>query len=58
MKDGLFRSEHTLSKCLDDEDDYFNARLIINGIKNGTPDKANEFKDYAIHSEEILNEIF
>src|SRR5699024_6927103 len=39
MKDGLFRSEHTLSKCLDDEDDYFNARLIINGINNGIPDK-------------------
>lgn len=58
MKDGLFRPGHTLSKYLDDEDDYFNARLIINGIKNGIPDKANEFKDYAIRFEEILNEIF
>ncbi|EAT5046803.1 hypothetical protein EWY21_00050 [Salmonella enterica subsp. enterica] len=36
--------------------DYFNARLIINGYRDGIPDKANEFKDYAELFEVIINE--
>ena len=38
------------------KNDYFNARLIINGYTDGIPDKADEFKDYAELFEGIINE--
>ncbi len=57
MRDGGFRSGHTLEKYLGgSKNDYFNARLIINGYVHGKPDKANEFEDFAKSFEEIINE--
>ena len=57
MKDGRFRSGHTLERYLgEDRSDYFNARLIINGYRHGIPDKADEFEDYAKSFGEIINE--
>ncbi|MCK7230300.1 hypothetical protein L8P27_21135 [Enterobacter asburiae] len=57
MKDGGFRSGHTLEFYLGaGKKDYFNARLIINGYRNGIPDKADEFKDYAELFEVIISE--
>ncbi|HBT8353624.1 TPA: hypothetical protein MCK81_005566, partial [Klebsiella pneumoniae] len=45
MKDGDFRAGHTLETYLGaGKKDYFNARLIINGYRDGIPDKADEFK--------------
>jgi hypothetical protein len=57
MKEGGFRKGHTLDFYLgEDRKDYYNARLIINGYRNGIPDKADEFKDYAELFEVIINE--
>jgi len=57
MKDGGFRAGHTLDIYLGSgKNDYFNARLIINGYRHGIPDKADEFKDYAELFEVIINE--
>ncbi|EPT7109132.1 hypothetical protein ACVR3D_005687 [Klebsiella michiganensis] len=57
MKDGGFRAGHSLDVYLGaGKHDYFNARLIINGYRDGIPDKANEFKDYAELFEVIINE--
>lgn len=57
MKDGGFRTGYSLDTYLGEgKHDYFNARLIINGYRDGIPDKANEFKDYAELFEVIINE--
>lgn len=57
MRDGIFRRGHSLETYLGvGTQDYFNARLIINGYRDGIPDKANEFKDYAELFEVIINE--
>lgn len=57
MRDGGFRSGHTLERYLGSgKSDYYNARLIINGYRNGVPDKAYEFEGYANLFEKSLNE--
>lgn len=57
MKDGGFRGGHTLERYLGNGNkDYFNARLIINGYRDGVPDKADEFEDYAKLFEVLINE--
>ncbi|MFZ1875127.1 MAG: hypothetical protein WAU54_20465 [Chania sp.] len=59
MRDGEFRGGNSLDVYLGEgRNDYYNARLIINGYSNGIPDKADEFKDYAELFEVIINEIF
>ena len=58
MRDGNFRSGHNLERYLgQDMNDYFHARLIINGYNRGIPDKANEFKDYAELFERLINDL-
>ncbi|WP_285961918.1 hypothetical protein [Pseudomonas tohonis] len=58
MRDGMFRSGHTLDRYLGGgKSDYYHARLIINGYRDGVPDKALEFEAYAKAFEEIFNEI-
>ena len=57
MRDGSFRAGHTLERYLGNSNrDYYHARYIINGDVNGTPDKAEQFEDYAIKFERIINE--
>ncbi len=57
MSEGLFRSGHCLARYLgDDKRDYYNARLIINGYRDGRPDKTEQFTDFAEHFESIIKE--
>ncbi|SFD05273.1 hypothetical protein [Pragia fontium] len=58
MRDGSFREDHTLERYLGEgKSDYFNARLIINGYRDGIPDRANHFEDYAMLFEKIIKEV-
>jgi predicted chitinase len=56
MRDGLFRSGHTLERYLGPGNkDYFHARYIINGDNPpGHPDKAEQFQFYAEQFEALL----
>jgi len=50
MKEGLFRASHKLDIYFNEtNEDWINARLIINGKKKGEtlPDKAKEIAEYA-----------
>jgi hypothetical protein len=47
MKLGLFRRNHLLERYFNElGDDAFNARLIINGMVDGQPDKADLIESY------------